>query len=601
MNILLMDGGPAAKQSVCLRGKQFSRILRLDLLAKRGAACERSSAAMRGEIKAVALAAALATSGAHAMELDMGESDWQVRFDNTIKGSLMYRTQKADPALVDSFRLLVPRVPASAFPQALNFNAGNDNFRDRGFVSKRVDLLSEFDAVYRKDFGFRLSAAAWYDAAYNGTTQAADRVNGQTPANEFPRETRDLAGRKAELLDAFVFGGWDLGEGRKVSLRLGQHALQYGESLFFGDNGIARAQGPIDILKLLGSPNAQFKETIRPVPQLSGQFQITPEVALSGYVQFRWEADRLPPAGSYFSTSNIVWGSTSPEFVNAGGNFVLSPSGDRKPKDSGQFGLQLKWRLDETDLGFYAARYHDKGGQLYGELNPGAAPGPGGTLPGNWYFVFPDAIKVYGVSATRSIGDFNFAGEASIRDDMPLRTTNKFYGFFPGQPAPRYATGRTAHLNLSTLATFGPSFISRESSLLAEVAWNRVLHKNDPDGTLDAGRTRDATALQMIFTPSYRQVLPGLDLSVPIGLRYMIDGRSSVTAWDARGNGSANIGLAGTYLGVWQFALTYTRYIGKAVPFIDYSPSLTGGTAKLGDGNSAADRNFVSLTLRRTF
>ena len=555
------------------------------------------------DLRAVALAAMLASTGAHAMELDMGESDWQVRFDNTIKGGLMYRTENADPALVDSFRLLVPGVPASAFPQALNFNAGNDNFRDRGVVSKRVDLLSEFDAVYRKDFGLRLSAAGWYDAAYRGKTEATDPFNGQFPTNEFPSDARKLAGHKAEMLDAFVFGAWELGSGRRLSLRLGRHALQYGESLFFGDNGIARAQGPVDIFKLLSSPNAQFKEIIRPVPQVSGQFQITPEVSIGAYAQFRWEADRLPPAGSYFSTSNIIWGSSLPEFLNIPnlGSFLLQSSGNRDAKDSGQFGVQLKWRLDEVDLGFFAARYHDKGGQLYGQLNPLGPVGPGGTLPGNWYFSFPEAVKVYGVSATQSIGNFNFAGEASIRDDMPLRTTNKFYGFFPGQPEPRAAKGRTAHVNLSTLASFGPSFIARESTLLAEIAWNRVLHKDDPDGTLDAGRTRDATALQLIFTPSYRQVLSGLDLSVPIGLRYSLDGRSSVTAWDARGNGSANVGLAGNYLSVWQFGLTYTQFIGDAVPFIDYSPSLAGGSPRLGHGNSAADRNFVALTVRRTF
>jgi len=552
---------------------------------------------------ALALAAALAAGAAHAVGIDLGESDWSLRFDNTVKAGLMARTQNADPALVDSFRLLVPGVPASAFPQALNFNAGDDNFRKRGLVSERLDLLSEFDAVYRKDYGLRLSAAAWYDAAYRGKTDATDPVNGQTPGNEFPEHTRKLAGRKAELLDAFVFGGFDLGDGRKLNARLGRHALQYGESLFFGDNGIARAQGPIDILKLLGSPNAQFKEIIRPVPQLSAQLQVTPEVSVGGYVQFRWEADRLPPSGSYFASSNLPWGSEQPEFVGIPnvGNFVLGPGGDRKPKNSGQFGLQLKWRLADTDLGFYAARYHDKGGQLYGQLNAQGTPGPGGTLPGSWYFVFPEAVKTYGVSATRSFGDFNFSAEASLRDDMPLRSTNMLYGFFPGQPQPRYATGRTAHLNLSTLASFGPSFISRESSLVAELAWNRVLHKDDPDGELDAGRTRDATAVQLIFTPTYRQALPGLDLSVPVGLRYTLDGRSAITAWDARGNGSANVGLEGNYLGVWQFALNYTHFIGKAVPFVDFSPSLTGGSPIYGQGNSLADRNFVALTLRRTF
>ena len=563
----------------------------------------RTPPATRRSRAAVALAATIAAGGAHAVAIDLDDPDWSVRFDNTLKGSLMARTEKADPALTDSFRLLVPGVPASAFPQALNFNAGDDNFRERGLVSERLDLLSELDAVYRKDYGVRLSAAAWYDGAYRGKTDAQDPANGQSPYNGFPDRTRDLAGRKAELLDAFVFGSFDFGEGRRLSARLGRHALQYGESLFFGDNGIARAQGPIDVFKLLGSPNAQFKEIVRPVPQLSAQLQLSPDLSLGGYLQFGWEADRLPPEGSYFSTTNIPWGSKQPEIVGIPGvgNFVLGPGGDRKPGDSGQFGAQLRWRLDDIDLGFYAARYHDKGGQLYGQLNPLGTPGADGSLPGRWYFVFPEAVKVYGMSASLSAGDFNFAGEASVRDDMPLRSTNMLYGFFPGQPEPQYATGRTAHLNLSTLATFGPSFIARESALVAELAWNRVLKVSDPDGELDGGRTRDATALQLIFTPSYRQVLPGLDINVPLGLRYTIDGHSAVTVWDGRGSGSANVGIDGSYLGVWQFAMTYTRFIGKAVPFVDFSPAARGGAPVFGRGNALADRDFVALTLRRTF
>lgn len=547
----------------------------------------------------VALAAALAAGTASAAAIDLGESDWSLRFDNTIKGGLMYRTQKADPALVDSFRHPAPGV---SIPQALNFNAGDDNFRNRGLVSKRLDLLSEFDAVYRKDYGLRISAAGWYDDAYHDKTDATDFVNGQTPGNEFPERTRNLAGHKAELLDAFVFGGFDLGQGRRFTARLGRHALQYGESLFFGDNGIARAQGPIDIFKLQGSPNAQFKEIIRPVPQVSAQLQLSPEVSVGGYLQFKWEADRLPPAGSYFSSTNIPWNSEQPEFVGLadGTNIFLTPGGDRKPKNTGQFGLQLKWRLDDIDLGFYAARYHDKGGQLYSNLNLAAGPLlPGGVFLGSWHFVFPEAVKTYGVSASRSFGEFNVSAEASIRNDMPLRSANMLYGFFPG-PEPRYATGKTAHLNLSTLASFGPSFISSESSLLAELAWNRVLHKNDPDGELDGGRSRDATALQLIFTPTYRQVLAGLDLNVPLGLRYTLDGNSAVTVWDSRGSGSANIGLEGNYLGVWQFALNYTKFIGKAVPFVDFSPA-AGGNPIFGHGNALADRDFVALTLRRTF
>jgi hypothetical protein len=209
-------------------------------------------------------------------------------------------------------------------------------------------------------------------------------------------------------------------------------------------------------------------------------------------------------------------------------------------------------------------------------------------------------VKTYGMSASRSFGDVNLAGEASIRDDVPLRSQNIIYAA-PLQPQPRLATGRTAHVNLSALASFGPNFIARESTLVAELAWNRLLRKNDPDNELDAGRSRDATALQFIFTPTYRQVAPGLDLSVPVGLRYTVSGNSPVTAWDAKGSGSANVGVEGTYLGDWQFALTYTHYIGKAVPFVDYSPLLAGGNPIYGHGNPLADRNYLALSLRRTF
>src|SRR6266542_2871682 len=162
----------------------------------------------------VTIQALLFATAAGAFEIEIADPDWQMRFDNTIKASTKVRTESADPALKDSFRLLVPNVPQSAFPQALNFNAGDQNFQKRGFVSERVDLLTEFDAVWRKDFGVRLSGAAWYDAALHRKTDADnDPFIGQTPPNEFPSRTRKISGGYGELLDAFVFGGWRFDNG----------------------------------------------------------------------------------------------------------------------------------------------------------------------------------------------------------------------------------------------------------------------------------------------------------------------------------------------------------------------------------------------------
>jgi hypothetical protein len=52
---------------------------------------------------------------------------------------------------------------------------------------------------------------------------------------------------------------------------------------------------------------------------------------------------------------------------------------------------------------------------------------------------------------------------------------------------------------------------------------------------------------------------------------------------------------------VWQFALNYTHFIGKAVPFVDFAPAASGGSPIFSHGNPLADRDFVALTLRRTF
>ena len=155
----------------------------------------------------------------------------------------------------------------------------------------------------------------------------------------------------------------------------------------------------------------------------------------------------------------------------------------------------------------------------------------------------------------------------------------------------------TAVATAAMLATLAPNFLARESSFMGEIAWNRVLTLNDPQGHLDAGRTRDASALQFIFTPSYRQIAPGLDLNVPIGLRYVIDGRSSITgqSWGPQGTGSASIGLEGTYEGVWQFTMTYNKFIGEATPFVNYT------NLQYNAGNDLADRDYLSFSLRRTF
>ncbi len=295
----------------------------------------------------------LAMAGAE--QIDTGIPDLKIRWDNTIKYSAAFRTEGRDSRLTG----------------AANYDDGDRNF-GRGLISNRVDLLSEFDLSYQ-GYGFRVSGADWYDTVYNRSTDndSAGAVNSLNSSGRFNNDTRRLHGRQVELLDAFVFGKTDIDD-TTLSGRAGRHALVWGESLFFGENGIAGGQSPIDVVKALSVPNTPFKELIRPVNQVSGQWQVAPALSFGAYYQLEWRKTRLPGAGSYFSTSDNLDvggerilagaapfpGAATPAFYRAG---------DLKARDGGQGGIQVKFQLPggDTDFGVYATRFHAKDPNVY--------------------------------------------------------------------------------------------------------------------------------------------------------------------------------------------------------------------------------------------
>lgn len=541
----------------------------------------------------IALAAALTVIGAPAWAADEAEaepSDWKVNWTNTFKYGAAFRLQDADAALVTPF----PNTNVA------NLDDGDRNF-DKGLISNRLELLSELDAVHQQGFGVRVSAAAWYDTVYNKATAnpgfAGGAVPNHLPPNEFPSTTRDLMGRKVELRDAFVFGKTEVG-GMPLTARLGQHSLVWGESLFFAGNAIAGGQASFDISRLLADPTAQAKEFVLPVPQLSAQLQINSDVSLAGYVQFRHKANRIPPVGSYFSVSDIVGSGAERMWVGPG--VSVARDADLQARNGGQYGLQLKWRLDETDLGFYAIRFHDKDPQQVTRLGAGFAPS-------SYYLAYHQDTTALGVSASRSFGEMNLAAEASVRKNQSLASAGlaaDVSGALPfPTPAndntdnPAYAVGNTAHLNVSTIWSLEPSVMWREALFIGEVAWSRLLSCKLHCASLDPRATRDALSLRMVFEPTYRQVLPGLDLGIPIGLGWTPKGGRSALgpfATPAEDGGDFTIGLNATYNQAWKFNLAYTNFFGTAAPLLDASRSFTYG-------QSRKDRDFLSLTVRRSF
>jgi len=537
-----------------------------------------------------ALASVLPIHAAYSIDFQTGNPDLRINWNNTLKYSTAYRLQDADPALTND--------PANF---TFNQNNGDLNFQKKGLISNRLDWLTEFD-VDTHNMGARVSAAAWYDLVYNrgnkndGSVLDSSSVLSGSAANQFAPDTRDQHGKKAEVLDAFVYAKGDIGDESRGTIRVGRHSLVYGETLFMGANGIANAQGPVDLVKLLSVPGTQFKEILRPVNQVSGDVELNANVSVGAYYQLEWRPSVIPGVGSYNSDFNGAGVGVAGILLGAPPTPPAIGISDLNAKNSGQGGIKVKFTPpgSDTEYGLYAAEYNDKSPQLY--VNVTAAPTP--TLQQ----VYAEGIKTFGASASTVLFGANVAGEVSVRRNTPLVNDPVFAPGPADSNNPLFGIGNTAHFNLSALYVMPTNSIFEGGVWLAELGWNRATSCTANCSNVDPNTTRDATSMRMIFQPDYYQVIDGLDISIPIGLGYGLSGRSRAVFKFNGGvehGGDMSVGVTGTYHQVWKGGVNYVHYLGGATPFLINNPAT--GNPMLSYGQSLADRDNVSLYIKRSF
>jgi len=98
------------------------------------------------------------------------------------------------------------------------------------------------------------------------------------------------------------------------------------------------------------------------------------------------------------------------------------------------------------------------------------------------------------------------------------------------------------------------------------------------------------------------QILPGLDVSIPVGLGWNPYGRSSAIFNFNGGSshgGDVSLGLTAHYNVVWQGGIQFTDFFGKAGTFL--TPPNAFGAQVLSYNQTLSDRRFISLSFQRTF
>ena len=181
------------------------------------------------------------------------------------------------------------------------------------------------------------------------------------------------------LLDAFVYGRWDLG-GHELDLRLGHQVVNWGESTFI-QGGINAAINHFDVAALR-VPGSELREAYLPQEMLKVSFGLTDNLTAEAIGLFDWDPTQPEPVGTYFSSNDFVprggeqvflgfgaFSDQGTDFTPLGGpfieNFQAVPRGTTtEASDSGQYGAALRWFMPNfgqgTELGFYFVNYHSK-------------------------------------------------------------------------------------------------------------------------------------------------------------------------------------------------------------------------------------------------
>lgn len=590
---------------------------------------------------AVGLASGLAAQPSHAV-LFGSEDGLSGSFDSTLSYGFATRLQSPDCHLLGGdnggcnngngndlsryYTLSRGNGYANADINHSNADDGNLNY-DRHDVFSHV-LKGTHDLSLRFGDGWSaLGRVAWakdFKMDNVRTTELDDQAE------------RDATGR-FDLLDLWVAKSFDIGE-MPAKVKLGNQVISWGAEIFV-PGGINQ----INALSLpkYHTPGTQLKEVFIPAPMASFNIGLTEALSFEGYYQFKWNAYGLDPVGTYFSSADVagegrlpiyystsyiegllpgicagtptghcgapnISGLTDEELVALG--LAVPYGGERKAKNSGQYGVALRWTAEriETEFGMFYQRYHDK----LPFVGYTARSNPDALVVDDYFISYGEDKDLFGLSMSTMVGPVAVAGELSYRprDSVGIDPTVPFgrgitgsynrYSVFDTGVNKGFVEERKWQADLNAIYNFSASdplgFIpsalgASDSFILAELVVTRYPGLDTsgkvpyvlPDYSLpDRTSWGYVTEVGINYPDLFGSgvvVTPQLDFS------HDVNGTAPNAMPFVEGRKSLTTSLLFNYRERWKGGLQWVRYWGG------------------GDNNLMADRDFLSGSLSYSF
>lgn len=301
----------------------------------------------------------------------------------------------------------------------LNGDDGNLNSKRGSVVSAALKGTHELGLKWG-DGWKSLTRASW----------VLDSQVDQTRALPLSADAKDLAAHNLTLLDIWLSKDFKLLGEQPATLKFGNQVVSWGEDIFIpgGINSI----NALDLRKY-HTPGTQLKEVFRPAPMLYLNTGLTDTLNLEAYYQFGWNGFQFDPVGTFFSNADIVGKGQRAAYIPssslglaagsvgdrgaliANGTNVIPFEADKKPSNSGQFGIALRSKPQNIDaeLAFYYMRYHDK--LPFTALFTDPAMAAANVANIGYRNEYGTDKDLFGVSFNTKVGSVAVGGELSYR------------------------------------------------------------------------------------------------------------------------------------------------------------------------------------------
>ena len=415
--------------------------------------------------KSLALAVALGTAApAYAVNFNIGEIEGQ--FDSAMSIGASWSMADRDRDLVGINN------GGTGFTQT--GDDGRLNFKKGETFSKIFKGVHDLELRYR-DSGAFVRGKYWYDFELKDESRLFKDISDSNR-----KEAAQSSG--AQILDAFVYHNYSVGD-LPGTVRLGKQVVSWGESTFIGNS--INSINPLDAAAFR-RPGAEIKEGLIPVNMFYISQSLTDRLSMEAFYQLEWDQTVADNCGTFFAVDVVQDGCDANYHVGSpaiaplqpvaaafGQGFEVTPegvvlprAGDRDARDSGQFGLALRWLGDATEYGAYFMNYHSRtpnvstqsaglgtagalgnGNPLVGPLTGilgqvcsalGGAPAcfanPAYTATvsglaqsvmlgnGRYFLEYPEDIQLYGLSFSTTLPTGTaWSGEISYRPNAPVQ------------------------------------------------------------------------------------------------------------------------------------------------------------------------------------